>query len=73
MVPCCAYRFFISHFSWCEINRGHFVALPHVTTEDDVYEAYSIPANSTVIPNSWLVPLDSCERDLIYYFFVGEY
>ncbi|KAF8578222.1 cytochrome P450 [Ramaria rubella] len=28
-------------------------ALPHVTTEDDVYEGYSIPAGSVVIPNSW--------------------
>jgi len=34
--------------SWCCTS-----ALPHVTTEDDVYEDYSIPANSTVIPNTW--------------------
>jgi Cytochrome P450 len=67
MVPCCAYRFLIFRLSWCEINRGHFVALPHVTTEDDEYEGYSIPANSTVIPNSWLVPLDSCARcDILF-------
>ncbi|KAF8510098.1 cytochrome P450 [Gautieria morchelliformis] len=41
-----------------EVFRWFLVAptaLPHVTTEDDVYEGYSIPANSTVIPNSWRI------------------
>jgi cytochrome P450 len=28
-------------------------AIPHVTTEDDVYEGHRIPANSVVIPNCW--------------------
>jgi len=28
-------------------------ALPHVTTEDDVYNGYLIPKNSVVIGNSW--------------------
>ncbi|KAF8504256.1 cytochrome P450, partial [Gautieria morchelliformis] len=30
-------------------------ALPHVTTEDDIYAGYSIPAKSVVIPNVWRI------------------
>ncbi|KAF8531502.1 cytochrome P450 [Gautieria morchelliformis] len=30
-------------------------AIPHVTTEDDVYEGHRIPANSVVIPNCWRI------------------
>ncbi|KIJ28556.1 hypothetical protein M422DRAFT_37307 [Sphaerobolus stellatus SS14] len=34
------------------------VALPHYTTEDDIYEGYYIPAKSTVLGNSWAMMHD---------------
>ncbi|KAF8590889.1 cytochrome P450 [Ramaria rubella] len=35
------------------------MALPHVTTEDDMYEGYTIPAGSIVLANSWKLLHDS--------------
>ncbi|KAL0949266.1 hypothetical protein HGRIS_009344 [Hohenbuehelia grisea] len=34
------------------------IAIPHVTTVDDVYRGYRIPANSIVIPNAWAMLYD---------------
>lgn len=33
-------------------------ALPHATTEDDIYEGYNIPKNSTVVLNVWAIHRD---------------
>lgn len=35
----------------------HSPALPHQTTEDDVYRGYYIPKGTTVMPNIWYVHL----------------
>ncbi|KAI0111254.1 cytochrome P450 [Nemania sp. FL0031] len=39
------------------------MALPHATTRDDVYEGMFIPANTTIIMNSWAVNHDPEEYD----------
>lgn len=33
------------------------LAVPHKVLEDDVYRGMRIPANTTIIPNVWCVPL----------------
>lgn len=41
-----------------EVLRWHPVtpiAMPHLNTEEDNYKGYTIPANSTIIPNAWYV------------------
>nr|BAK09445.1 cytochrome P450 [Postia placenta] len=43
-------------FRW---NPVFPLALPHYLNQDDVYEGYHIPANSTVIANSWAILHDS--------------
>ncbi|KAI0470352.1 cytochrome P450 [Xylaria cf. heliscus] len=39
------------------------MALPHATTRDDVYEGMFIPANTTIIMNSWAVNHDPDEYE----------
>lgn len=42
-----------------ETTRWHPVlplAIPHKTTEEDVYNGCYIPAGTVIIPNSWCVP-----------------
>lgn len=34
-------------------NRGDSPGIPHIVTEDDVYEGYLIPKGSTVFANIW--------------------
>lgn len=34
-------------------NRRNSPGLPHVSTEDDVYEGYFIPKGSTILANIW--------------------
>lgn len=29
------------------------LAIPHMSTEDDVYAGYFIPKGSIIVPNSW--------------------
>lgn len=44
-----------------EVLRWHPVtpiALPHLNTEEDSYQGYTIPANSTIIPNAWYVAIN---------------
>jgi len=39
-----------------EVLRWHPVApmgIPHMTTEDDVYEGYLIPKGALLLPNIW--------------------
>lgn len=43
-----------------EVFRFHPVApmgLPHLATEDDLYEGYLIPKDAIIVPNIWLVPM----------------
>ncbi|TFK27884.1 cytochrome P450 [Coprinopsis marcescibilis] len=47
-----------------EVMRWHTIApfaLPHATTEDDVYEDYFIPKGTIVIGNTWSVMHDPCQ------------
>lgn len=42
-----------------EVFRFHPVApmgLPHLATEEDLYEGYLIPKDAIIVPNIWLVP-----------------
>ncbi|KAI0454974.1 cytochrome P450 [Xylaria acuta] len=39
------------------------MAIPHATTQDDVYEGMFIPANTTIIMNSWAVNHDPDEYE----------
>ncbi|KAG2008747.1 O-methylsterigmatocystin oxidoreductase [Coprinopsis cinerea AmutBmut pab1-1] len=44
-----------------EIGRWHTTvpfALPHMTTADDVYNGYFIPAKTMILPNTWAVMHD---------------
>ena len=41
-----------------EVLRWHPVApmgVPHVSTEDDIYEGHFIPAGAIIMPNIWFV------------------
>lgn len=43
-----------------EALRWHPVApmgVPHMTTEDDIYEGYFIPKGALLLPNIWCVPV----------------
>ncbi|KAH6893686.1 O-methylsterigmatocystin oxidoreductase [Coprinopsis sp. MPI-PUGE-AT-0042] len=44
-----------------EVGRWHTVlpfAFPHVSKEDDIYKGYHIPANTTILPNTWAIMHD---------------
>lgn len=50
-----------------EVLRWHPVAplaLPHMTTEDDIYEGYLIPKGALLLPNVWY--LTFTPRFLVY-------
>lgn len=43
-----------------EVFRWHPLVpmgLPHLVTQDDVFEGYLIPKGAIIIPNIWFVPL----------------
>ncbi|KAL0958150.1 hypothetical protein HGRIS_000317 [Hohenbuehelia grisea] len=37
------------------------IAVPHMSTEEDVYQGYRIPSGSVVIPNTWAILHDESE------------
>lgn len=37
------------------LSLVHWAVIPHVTTEDDVYNGYRIPKGAVVIPVVWSV------------------
>ncbi|KAK2053410.1 cytochrome P450 [Colletotrichum caudatum] len=51
---------FLETLRW---RPGFPLAIPHATTQDDVYEGYHIPANTTILMNIWAISHDPDEYD----------
>ncbi|KAK1988192.1 cytochrome P450 [Colletotrichum cereale] len=51
---------FLETLRW---RPGFPLAIPHATTQDDIYEGYHIPANTTIFMNIWAIGHDPDEYD----------
>ncbi|KAK1990898.1 cytochrome P450 [Colletotrichum falcatum] len=51
---------FLETLRW---RPGFPLAIPHATTQDDVYEGYHIPADTTILMNIWAISHDPDEYD----------
>jgi len=53
MEPCCAFGYVQRHET---LSKFYFFAgLPHMSTENDTYMGYFIPANTLIMGNTWCV------------------
>ncbi|GJD01134.1 cytochrome P450 [Colletotrichum higginsianum] len=51
---------FLETLRW---RPGFPLAIPHATTQDDVYQGYHIPANTTILMNIWAISHDPDEYE----------
>ncbi|KAL0937773.1 Fumitremorgin C synthase 4 [Colletotrichum truncatum] len=51
---------FLETLRW---RPGFPLAIPHATTQDDVYQGYNIPANTTILMNIWAISHDPDEYE----------
>ncbi|KAJ0159656.1 O-methylsterigmatocystin oxidoreductase [Colletotrichum tanaceti] len=51
---------FLETLRW---RPGFPLAIPHATTQDDIYQGYHIPANTTILMNIWAISHDPDEYE----------